>query len=295
MELIRGVMVVVALLGLGALGASFAGRWWAWGDSLAVARSTVGLAGLVWLVLCGVAGAMTWGWVGALWLVVLAALAPVGWAKWRPEPGAAAALVLYQKNMNFRMPSVEPLLADILEVAPDLITLQEVDAENGAILVALAERYPGQHSCDFTGVGGPAVLAKWPALETACGYGWAAMQVDHPDGAFWLVSVHLHWPAPHAQHAHLAQALPELAALDGPVFMGGDFNMVPWSGAMARVGEAVGGVMVGKARLSIEQIGGKLWLPIDHVLAPKGWAGRSVTRPQLGSDHFGVVAELVAP
>ncbi|MCO6381775.1 endonuclease/exonuclease/phosphatase family protein [Oceanicola sp. 502str15] len=291
----RFVMRAVVLLGLAALGASFAGRWWAWGDSLAVARSFVGLGGLVWLALCGVAGALTWRWVGALWVLVLAALAPVGWAKWAPEPDGTAALVLYQKNMNFRMPDVAPLAADIGEVSPDFITLQEVDDENRAVMDAVAQAYPGQHYCAFSAVGGQAVLAKWPALETRCGYGWAGMRVDRPGGPVWLVSMHLHWPAPHGQFGHLARALPELAALEGPVFMGGDFNMVPWSGAMARVGEAVGGRRVGKARLSIEQFGGKLWLPIDHVLAPEGWRGRVVIRPLLGSDHFGVVAELVAP
>ncbi|QDC09743.1 hypothetical protein FHY55_11005 [Oceanicola sp. D3] len=291
----RAVMRVVVVLGLLALGASFAGRWWAWGDSLAVARSWVGLGGLVWLALCGAAGALTWRWVAALWLVVLAALAPVGWDKWRPEPGGAAALVIYQKNMNFRMPSVAPLVEDVQAVGPDMVTLQEVDAENQAVMAALVERYPGQHYCAFSAVGGQAVMARWPALERRCGYGWAGMQVDAPGGPVWLVSLHLHWPAPHSQHAHLAKALPELAALEGPVFLGGDFNMVPWSGAMARVEEAIGARHMGRARLSIEQFGGKLWLPIDHVLAPEGWAGRTVIRPQLGSDHFGVVMELVAP
>ena len=291
----RGVMRAVAVLGLMALGASFFGRWWAWGDSLAVARSWVGLGGLVWLGLCGLAGAMTWRWVAALWLVVLGALAPVGWAKWRPEPGGAAALVLYQKNMNFRMPDVAPLLADIRAVGADFITLQEVDAENRAVMAALSEDYPGQHYCEFSAVGGQAVLARWPALETACGYGWAGMRVEAPGGPIWLVSLHLHWPAPYGQFGHLARAVPELEALEGPVFLGGDFNMVPWSGAMARIEEAVRGARVGRARLSIEQMDGRLWLPIDHVLAPEGWRGRSVIRPQVGSDHFGVVGELVAP
>ncbi|MBS8228465.1 endonuclease/exonuclease/phosphatase family protein [Vannielia litorea] len=295
MAMVRGLLRAVAVLGLVALAASFAGRWWAWGDSLAVARSWVGLGGLAWLGLCGVFGAFTWRWVGALWLAVLLALAPVGWDKWRPEPGGAAALVLYQKNMNFRMPGVAPLVEDIRAVAPDFVTLQEVDAENRAIMGALAEGWPGQHYCPFSAVGGQAVLARWPALDTACGYGWAGMKVDHPEGAVWLVSLHLHWPAPHGQFGHLARALPELAALEGPVFLGGDFNMVPWSGAMARVEDALGARHVGRARLSIEQFGGKLWLPIDHVLAPEGWRGRTVIRGQLGSDHFGVVGELVAP
>ncbi|SIN97117.1 endonuclease/exonuclease/phosphatase family protein [Vannielia litorea] len=293
--MIRGVMALVAALGFAALAASFWGRWWAWGDSLAVARSFIGLAGLAWLLLCGVTGALGWRWVAALSLVVLGCLAPVGWAKWRPQPQDPAALMLYQKNMNYRMPTVAPLLADIEAVAPDLVTLQEVDAENRAVMAAMAGRWPGQHYCEFSAVGGQAVLSRWAALETVCGYGWAGMKVDHPDGAFWLVSVHLHWPAPYAQRAHLARALPELAALEGPVFVGGDFNMVPWSGAMVRLGEALGAARVGRARLSIEQFGGRLWLPIDHVLAPQGWQGRSVIRPQLGSDHFGVVAQLVAP
>lgn len=291
----RAMMRGVAVLGVLALLLGFTGRWWAWGDSLSVARSWVGLAGLAWLGLCGLTGALGWRRAGAVALLVLACLAPVGWAKWRPEPQGAAAMRLYQKNMNFRMPGVAPLVADIDSLAPDLVTLQEVDAENRAVLEALAGAYPARHYCEFLGVGGQAVLARWPATQTACGYGWAGLRVDHPEGPFWLVSVHLHWPAPHSQYAHLARALPEIAALEGPVFMGGDFNMVPWSGAMARVGEAMGGARVGRARLSIAQLGGWLWLPIDHVLAPEGWRGRVARRPRLGSDHFGLLAELVAP
>lgn len=293
--MMRVVFAVVAVLGLIGLGAGYTGAWWGWGDSLAVARSWIGLVGLVWIALGWALGATSGRSAGALALVVLAALAPVGWAKWRAEPGGVAALRLYQKNMNFRMPRVEPLAADIRAVGADLVTLQEVDRENRALMVQLRDRFAGQHYCDFSAVGGQAVLARWPALETRCGYGWAGMKVDHPDGAFWLVSLHLHWPAPRGQYAHLARALPELEALDAPVFLGGDFNMVPWSAAMARLEAATGTARIGRARLTIELAQGWVGLPIDHVLAPKGWQGRSVLRPLAGSDHYGVLAELVAP
>jgi endonuclease/exonuclease/phosphatase (EEP) superfamily protein YafD len=33
-------------------------------------------------------------------------------------------------------------------------------------------------------------------------------------------------------------------------------------------------------------------LPIDHVLLPVGWSGGKELRPELGSDHRGVVVRV---
>ena len=120
--------------------------------------------------------------------------------------------------------------------------------------------------------------------------GLAALQAEGPEGRVWLVALHIHWPWPYGQAAHLDRLVPVLERLDGPVLLAGDFNAVPWSVAVGRVVQAVGGRLAGPVRGTFPRFGPLLVLPIDHVIAPEG--GTLDLRPLLGSDHRGVVARV---
>lgn len=296
---------LVLLFGL-ALVLSFGGRYHGAGDALAVARPWVAV------VLGG--GALGLLVIGPRRLgVVGIALALVGAISLRP-PALASEVssgsqvyALYQKNLLFRLADAAPVAEDILASVADFVTLQELHSRNRSILGALRQAYPHQQLCPFAAVGGVAVLSRWPATDVAplCGEGngWAAMQVETPDGPMWVLSVHLHWPFPYGQSAQLQRILPALGSLNGPAVVGGDFNMVPWSYAVAAVGRATGtqsaGLVGGTFAFSYHREGRNLaaWmplLPIDHVLVPvEGGPISLEKRPQLGSDHHGLLVGFV--
>lgn len=287
----RKILTVLALLALGVLGASHLGRLHPVGDSLAAFREIlvpVALIGSLILL-------MQKRKVLAIGAVVLA-----GWSAYTvlaPRFLFSAALdtpySMYQKNMLFRMPSVDPLRRDIENLKPDFISLQEVSKRNLPILAGIAKDYPSQVYCSFSTVGGVAVASKWPMVKGSkrCPNrgGMAAMQVETPGGPVWVVSLHLHWPYPKGQAAHVDDLLPHLQGLDGPVVLGGDFNMVPWSHTMARITAATGSRRIGATKYSFPIFRDIYTLPLDHILVNANARPADTTkRPLLGSDHFGV-------
>lgn len=202
------------------------------------------------------------------------------------------AQTIYQKNLRFSLPNADAILADIADIDPDHITLQELAANNREqVLGALPQHY-ARHYCPFASVGGVAVLSRYAVIEGSAfcleGRGMAGFQVQSPQGPLWVVSVHLHWPYPYSQRAQVEELAPIIAALDGPVVIGGDFNMVPWSWVLRTFERASGSQVPRPVSGTIRLFDGWVAPPIDHVILP-GMGGIQSVRPRLGSDHLAVV------
>jgi len=212
-----------------------------------------------------------------------------------PGAGIAREIVHYQKNMAFGNNRERALANDILRRNPDTVTLQEVNRDNDKILKMLAEAYPSQNFCYFDGIGGVAVLSRWPIVQGSqhCleGQGVTAMQVFMPEGAVWVMSVHMEVPGSGIQ-TKMAEALdPELRSLyRGPKIIGGDFNAVPFAGTVIQIARAAGVDRIGSA-IGTFEMGGFMKLPIDHVFATGG-RGTISALPLLGSDHLGLLARF---
>lgn len=213
-------------------------------------------------------------------------------------PSAAAThghvYTIYQKNMAFGNDAERELADDILARQPDAVTLQEVNRDNDMVLGMLAAKYPSQHFCTFKGIGGVAVVARWPLVpgtaECIGRLGATAIQVQMPEGPVWLVSVHLETrdkPRHARQAGQLAQVLGDMA---GPMILGGDFNNLPLSGPVRRLAEGAGVARIGRA-IGTFPVGGVLGVPIDFVFA-RGGRGEVTQLPLIGSDHYGVWAEF---
>ena len=223
------------------------------GDSLAVFRGPLAVAGGISALILARLKPKGVGVVAAV-LVVWSAytvLAP----RFAFSVALDAPYALYQKNMRFDMPSTVPLQGDILEHDPDFVTLQEVSQNNRPLLASLKEQYPAQVFCPFAPVGGVAVVARWPMVagtaRCEASSGMAAMQIETPDGPVWVVSLHLHWPYPMEQAAQVRALVPMLAALEGPVVLGGDFNMVPWSHTMRSITAATDTQRIGAPKYTL--------------------------------------------
>ena len=210
------------------------------------------------------------------------------------------ALSVYQKNLYFRNWDLAATEADIRAAAPDAVTLQEVSRANLSLVNSLRSDYPTVNFCAFAGVGGIAVLSKWPrtGAEDVCleKHGVAAVQVDSPAGPLWIASVHLHWPWPYGQALYTWVQEDTLKNLDGPVILTGDFNMVPWGSTVRRLSEAARGHHAGPTVTTLaikRQL--PAWLPIDHVYVPEGWRASQEVRPEFGSDHRGLMVRFAPP
>ena len=284
--MIAGVMTGLGMLAILAAAAGFGGAIHPLGDSLAVFQLPLALTGMVMLM----PAKRQWFWPAAI--VGTMSMLNVLWPKMVPT--APGTYTVYQKNLSFRQHEQAELAADILQRDTDIVTVQEVNEPNMAILEAIKAEYPTQAWCPFDFVGGTAVATKWPALgDVVCSDvgGLTALKVQSPSGPVWLVSLHLHWPWPFGQDAQIEALLPVLEGVDAPIVLGGDFNMVPWSNLVSRVMEASGTVYSG-VRSPTYYIKEMVPIPIDHVLAG---GGTGEVLPLLDSDHLGVLAQVSLP
>ncbi|WP_248363474.1 endonuclease/exonuclease/phosphatase family protein [Aliiroseovarius sp. S1339] len=289
------------LLALIALAAGYLGKYHPAGDSLAVFRPQIAVAILFLAALLWIASARWWALCGIVAAGV--ALGPIFWMSGAVSASGRADLSLYQKNMRFLVDDPALLAADVLARRPDFLTLQEVSGANMAVFDPLDDIYIARQFCPFATVGGVAVASRWP-IVAGTGFcaeadGLAAMQVTTPKGRVWVVSIHLHWPWPKSQPAHIARLLPILGELardnaGGPLVIGGDFNMVPWSDALSSIELASSTQRIGPPHVTLTKLQGWMRVPIDHVLV-SGGDGSVQRLERLGSDHYGLFARFALP
>jgi endonuclease/exonuclease/phosphatase (EEP) superfamily protein YafD len=276
------VLAILALIG------GYLGWLHPMGDSLAVGRGLAAGALLILAVLASFAG-LRLAAFGSLLLVMLTGGQVLLAYNW---PGPPGTHLLYQKNMLYRNGDLAGLEADIRAAGPKIVTLQEVSEPNLALLAAVKDAFPNQHVCPGGRVGGTAVLSAHAMVPgTAfCGPGMAAVQLVDGVERFWVVSVHLNWPWPYRQSAHVDLLLPILSRLDGPAVLAGDFNMVRWANSVQRLADILGVRPAGPTVGTYFGLSDWLHLPIDHVFATG--SGRVAPRGAKGADHLGLLAEV---
>jgi endonuclease/exonuclease/phosphatase (EEP) superfamily protein YafD len=278
-------VISVALVLTAAFLGGFAGAWHPVGDSLAVFRVPIAVVlGLVFIW-------SPWPWFVRWFVAVIciAAIAQIVAQKYVSHP--PGPVVVYQKNLLFENDQVAVLQSDIEAANPDIIALQELTSRNAALVRNLRDAYPYQASCAQTRWSRVAILSRWPVEGEICieGRGLVGIQVVAPEGTFWAFSLHAYWPWPNGQADQMKDVLPVFASLDGPIVLAGDFNMVPWSHIHRKLAATSRASRAGPLFATFWIMGAPL--PIDHVYAPGG--GRASPRPLAGSDHVGVLAEVV--
>lgn len=291
-KLAKAAVILSFLTSVIGLAGGFYGALHPLGDSLAVFR-LYALAGLLFSLIG------FWIWRKRLLAVLALLIFAYGAFSLRnqlisPEPVEGLSLV--QLNLQFSNDARQ--LAEYAKAnAPDIITLQEVTTDSIPQLAKLRPEYPYQVICPFASVGGVAILSKYrfsgrPGQGCNEGLGLVSARVALPKGDVTVASLHLYWPFPYGQSRHLEELLPLLEALERPVIVAGDFNMVPWGTPVERVGAATGTRVIAGLRFSKSLFGGVAQLPIDHVLLPIGWRGSAIAGPKLGSDHNAILAQF---
>ncbi len=265
------------------------------GDSVAVFRLQLALLVafggiLIWLVRGRLPALLALG-AGSF------AAAPIlaGFAGW--GVGAPGDYTLYQKNLYKKELSRTLLTREILTLDPDFVTLQEITAHDLRYMRRLFDAYENRLMCTEATVVKVGLLSRFPLVpgSETCREEerLAAAQVRMPDGTTpWLVSVHLGWPYPAGQHTEAEAIAAWLRTLDGPVMVGGDFNMVPWGSSVRMIASAARAERAGPYFGTFPNSGPLLPLPIDHILLPRDASARAEARPKVGSDHLGIVARF---
>ncbi len=205
------------------------------------------------------------------------------------QPGSD--LRVYSKNLWHANSEIPALVADIESTDADVVMLQEVSDGNREVLSLLEKSFPHQHFCRFSNWSGIALASRHPIKGQPICSNWravAAAPVQIEDSIVWVVSAHIPWPWPHDSTESEAEATRVLANLDGAIVIGGDFNIMPWSGRVGRIASLTKTQLAVPVRPTFNFR--QLPLPIDFVLAPRG--GSLEVRPLFGSDHAGVLANV---
>ena len=226
-----------------------------------------------------------------------------------------------QFNLSFRNQEIDKVIEYIKKNPMDIITFQEVtDAHREALQTLQIEgygvefkkdypfierkkgAYPYQAYCEFRGVGGGAILSKYPINneKTVCiqGEGLLWAEVQTPEQSIYVASIHLFWPFPYRQQKQIKTLIPVLTHIPKPTLISGDFNAVAWSDAVEKIAKASNTKVVKGLRWSIELKKQLPLLPfmklsIDHLLISKELEIEQINvKKGLGSDHLPIVSLL---
>jgi endonuclease/exonuclease/phosphatase (EEP) superfamily protein YafD len=188
----------------------------------------------------------------------------------------------------------------------DVVAVQEVDSmQTVHKLAAVLPGYPHVYA-ELNAESDVAIFSRWPIRSAQIvelsprGAQVAKTLIDWNGQPVTVIGVHLHWPMG-AENSRLRDVeLRELAALaratPGPVLIGGDFNITPWSpvfrDAVANSGlnDCARGHGVVTSWPSWFAPAG---IRIDHCLASEHWRVTNLSAgPSLGSDHLAMINDL---
>lgn len=261
------------------------------------------LVGRLWLhgvISVALAGAAL---LSALGMPIATGLRPV-YAAVEPLPQTGGTHLLMQLNLRFDNQTPEKVLSLIGRLNPDVVTLNEVSARWMERLDTITAAYPHRIVCRASyAIGGVAILSRRPFVagtqpECLDRGSFAIADVDFGGRPVTVATLHLDWPWPQRQAAHIGRISQRLAALPETAILAGDFNAAPWSAAVRRVAAAGGltptppvGATWLHRKLPAALIG--LGLPLDQVFVKGGIGVHGTARLEaVGSDHRPVLLEF---
>lgn len=207
------------------------------------------------------------------------------------------AYKLLQLNLLYNNSTPEKVLSLIGEYRPDVITVEEVSGLWVDKLGLIAAAYPYRLLCRSV-----AIISRRPFDETRdkrceAGQRFASAAIDFGGRTVGIAVVHLRWPWPYSQAAHLDRLAPALRSLGPVALLGGDFNAATWSATMQRIANETDMMIAGD--LGATWLSRRLprtlraaGLPLDHVLAKGLEIRRTRLLHDIGSDHWPLLVEF---
>jgi endonuclease/exonuclease/phosphatase (EEP) superfamily protein YafD len=214
--------------------------------------------------------------------------------------GGQLTLVSANVELNSHDPSA--LMRWVRDQEADIVVILEVSPQFSAKLQQTRE-FPHQLSRPDTGPFGIAVLSKYPIAD------WSAQK---PSGGTQRIDTVIEFkgrkiamsayhPKPplnprlhQIRNEELQGLTTSIIQKGSPGLVVGDFNATPWSTAFSGL-SAKGWRRASNLTPTWPTVGhGLIGIPIDHVLATDEWQlVRYEVGPDIGSDHYPIVAQLV--
>ena len=251
-------------------------------------------------------------WAAAIWIAAV-------WVAWplapRSESLAAAAsdrmieapvFKVATLNAWFRNPDTRRVAEYVMRSGADVVFVQEFDRTRMRELAALLPAHFATAFAPDMDRRGAAVVSRWPIessqslpLAGTSRYShWA--RVRWRDTSVQVIGVHLPWPLTqqlsHERNAQMQALAAWMRETAGPLVVGGDFNLSPWSAQFANALSEAGARDALSLRPTLYTWPTSfllLGIQIDHCLISQHWQVVSTARgPNVGSDHFPVEVEL---
>lgn len=239
---------------------------------------------------------------------VLISTSIVGYTGWHSLPAQASAgefrfvtFNQYFSNRDFAG------IGNYLErTGADAVAMQEVPSQEVAQqLASHLPSYPHVYASSWYPYGA-VIFSRWPitvgeTIELVPGGARVAKAViDWRGKPVTIMGAHLHWPIGpgnvRLRNAELQQLSRLALDAEGPLLIGGDFNITPWSPIFRDAVNASGlqDCAQGQGLIATwPAYFAPLSIRIDHCLASDDWRVVGVrTGPNLGSDHFATINDL---
>lgn len=244
----------------------------------------------------------------AMAVATVIAATVVGYTGWRSQPAQAAAgdfrFITFNRYMG--NDDLVTVSAWLQQSRADVIALQEVDSiELTQQLAALLPGYPHVYARSSAAYGA-VILSRWPIIRSETielipgGARVAKSVIDWQGREITVMAAHLHWPMGKENTRRRDAELQQLAQVarqsEGPMLIGGDFNVTPWS-SVFRAAVAASGLQDCARGQGLATTWPAWFTPlairIDHCLASNDWRVVNLARgPALGSDHYAMVNDL---
>lgn len=240
--------------------------------------------------------------------IAAATLGPVWQPEARPAAAAGTPVRLLAANLYYWNADPAAVVRAVAALDPDIVISVETTRAMAEGPEGLASRYPYAVLAP-SGTVRTAIFSRFPIekgeVNLADGRGPLAALGEiriAPDTRLGLIGVHFLRSAAGKRDRQLAGLERLAASLDAPLAVAGDFNAAPWTSLVAAAAARTGTTIPGGHRVTWRgRYPGVDWAEpyghqIDHVLAdPRIGIASLRAVPLPGSDHLGLMAELIVP
>ncbi len=213
---------------------------------------------------------------------------------------------VFYANINSQNSKKSKLISYLQTEVPDLVILNEINQSWGGELISLEQTYPYSKFIVQEGNFGLGVLSQTHLkvervfIDRENGIPALVLQVDTSQGKIKMAVLHAFPPIGSygtlIRNQYLSALSHQLQGTEGPLLVCGDFNTTPWSAVFKAFLENSG------LNLSVNHPTPHTWpavsflpkIPIDHCLSRGLKVVRYERGPDIGSDHWPLLIEILA-
>ena len=296
-------------------------RWWP-GDQLLVIRLISYM--VPWFLVILLPGTIAAAFARRKWLALTLATPmlflfltyiPLFLPGSRTVLASGTPLKVMSYNLYYQNDEAEAIVEVVQQEQPDILLLQELKPKlAGPLIDQLRQLYPeGEFYFEWVDENNyprpfsQAVVSRYPLTPLGQSYEAGRLQkvrVETPDGPVTLFNVH---PPPTIPQEHIQQLVREIETVDGPLIVGGDFNITDQTNSYRLIDQYLDNAhweagwgfaftFPSRSHINGAPIPLRPLYRIDHIFYNDHFSAqsaRTVTEASTGSDHLPIVAQLI--